>query len=277
MSTPLPLPFPSDQGNDVTTYTYNRANAHGANETRTTSVNHVNGAVTSLFTFSDGRGYATSFEVYGCEADNTSDYFRGGPHDGFLCGDYSHLHKFGQFVTPGIHHHGMQPYHYGGGHNNCYCNNCYGNNNMMMMMSGPSMVTGPVVSSSAPSTTSTIQGPTYSANAPGTPSAVTTAQAPVLAPLVPVPQPQPQAQAQSQVQYQQAQVPVPVQVAQMPVIPPMSAAPMPVAGPRQYGPITGYGVPTASQYYSTYPSGYVPAQPWAAAPGGVYGGYRGYW
>ena len=237
----LPSPPTShlpQQGRDVTTYTYNRGNAYGGNETRTTSVNHFSGAIKSLITFSDGKGFVTSIELRGCEADNIADYYRGGPHDGFMCGDYSYLNRFNHCTGPGIMYHGIP---------------------QQIIFANNNTVPPP------PTTTTTLQGPTYSAAAPGVPSAVTTAQAPAPGPLVPVPAPTTLYQGTGQ-------PPLPLTVAEVPVIPNISAAPMPVAGPRQYGPITGYGVPQTSQYYSTYPAGYVPMQ-----PSGMYGGYRGYW
>lgn len=75
----------------ATTYTYTRSNKFGAVETRHTSVS-IHGTKSSI-SFSDGHGHVDFLQYRGASANNLSDYYEGGPRDGFNEGDYSHLYK----------------------------------------------------------------------------------------------------------------------------------------------------------------------------------------
>jgi len=74
-----------------TTYTYTRSNRFGAVETRHTSISRH--GIKSSISFSDGHGHVDFLQYRGAEADNSNDYYNGGPQDGFDEGDYSHLYK----------------------------------------------------------------------------------------------------------------------------------------------------------------------------------------
>ena len=74
-----------------TTYTYTRSNRFGAVETRHTTLSTH--GIKSSISFSDGHGHVDFLQYRGADADNSNDYYNGGPQDGFDEGDYSHLYK----------------------------------------------------------------------------------------------------------------------------------------------------------------------------------------
>ena len=74
-----------------TTYTYTRSNRFGAVETRHTILSAH--GVKSSISFSDGHGHVDLLQYRGESADNSKDYYTGGPKDGFNEGDYSYLYN----------------------------------------------------------------------------------------------------------------------------------------------------------------------------------------
>jgi hypothetical protein len=74
-----------------TTYTYTRSNRFGAVETRHTTLSAH--GVKSSISFSDGHGHVDFLQYRGDSANNSNDYYTGGPQDGFNEGDYSYLYK----------------------------------------------------------------------------------------------------------------------------------------------------------------------------------------